>query len=155
MHEDLHFDHDGIDLVKMAEGCKLTAYQCPAGIWTIGYGSTGGDVVEGLSITAAQAEARLLHDVRHAEDCVKAFVKVEINQHQYDALVDFCFNVGGGNFAQSTLLKKVNANKFDEVEQEFLRWDKAGGRVLKGLHDRRVKEAELFNEKEDGHTNAD
>jgi len=146
MNENLKFDNDGIDLVKMAEGCKLTAYKCPAGIWTIGFGSTGPDVKEGMVITEEEAVNRLLHDLAHAETVVKHLVTVELTQHQYDALVDFVFNCGSGNFQNSTLLKLVNAGDFDGAHDEFAKWNKADGRVLAGLTTRRLNEAKLFSE---------
>jgi lysozyme len=144
MNENLQFDHDGIDLVKLSEGCKLTSYQCPAGIWTIGFGSTGADVIQGMTITEEQAVDRLKHDLQHAEKMVKTFVTVELTQHQYDALVDFCFNCGAGNLQHSTLLKLINQGNFEAAHDEFEKWNKAGGRVLAGLTTRRLNEAKLF-----------
>jgi lysozyme len=146
MNENLQFDHDGIDLVKLSEGCKLTSYQDSVGVWTIGFGSTGADVVQEMTITEEQAVDRLKHDLQHAEKMVKTFVTVELTQHQYDALVDFCFNCGAGNLQHSTLLKLINQGNFEAAHHEFEKWNIAGGRVLAGLTTRRLNEEKLFEQ---------
>lgn len=131
------------ELTKKFEGCKLKAYQCSAGVWTIGYGHTRG-VTEGMVITQAQANACLVADMKQCEKVVDSAVRVPLNQNQYDALCDFVFNLGAGSLNKSTLLKCLNAGQYAKAAQEFLKWDYAGGKVLAGLTKRRKAEKELF-----------
>jgi lysozyme len=138
------FDDTGLKLTEQFEGLRLTSYQDVRGIWTIGYGHTGHDVVPGLTITQAQAEALLRSDIAAAAACVASAVTYAVNQHQFDALVDFTFNVGRTNFVTSTLLKKLNAGDIQGAADEFMRWDKSGGRVFDGLVRRRTGERALF-----------
>lgn len=134
----------GIDIIKQFEGLRLTAYKCAAGVWTIGYGHTEG-VTGAMVINEAAASELLARDLEKFETGVSELVKVELNQNQFDALVSFAFNVGLGNLAKSTLLKKINGGRpVCEVQAEFLRWNKAGGKVLAGLTKRRNAEAYLF-----------
>jgi len=123
---------------------RLTAYQDSVGIWTIGYGHTKG-VRPGQRITKAQAVAFLRQDVAWAEKAVNRAVKVNLSQSQFDALVSWTFNLGSGNLGRSTMLKRVNARNWRRVPCEMIRWNRAGGRVLRGLVRRRRAEAELFN----------
>jgi len=145
----------GINIVKKFEGLhKVTdsgdvrAYRCPAGKWTIGYGHTKG-VRSGMRATPAQCEEYLVEDLNEAGAIVRRYVNVPLSQNQYDALVSFVFNLGGGNFRSSTLLKKLNKGLYDEVPAQLLRWNKA--RVdgvlteLRGLTRRRTAEAALFS----------
>lgn len=132
-----------IELIKRFEGLRLTAYKCPAGVWTIGYGHTSG-VREGDRCTGEQAEAWLAADVLESERAVDYLVKVPLTDNQRGALVSLVFNVGGGNFTASTLLKKLNAGDYAGAAAEFRRWNKAGGKVLPGLTTRRQAEAALF-----------
>jgi lysozyme len=134
-----------IAITKQFEGCKFTAYKCPAEKWTVGYGHTGPDVYEGLTIDQVRADQILMIDMIGAQNTVNNFLKVQVNQNQFDALCDFVFNVGAGNFKSSTLLKLVNEKKFDEAAKEFANWTKGGGKVLPGLVKRRAAEAELFS----------
>jgi len=134
----------GLDLVKSFEGLKLTAYRCPAGILTIGYGSTGPHVTAGKVITEAQADDLLQDDLNRFEKAVTRLVTVPLTQNQYDALVSFAFNVGISALERSTLLKRVNAKLFDQAKAEFAKWNRAGGRPLAGLTRRRAAEAALF-----------
>ncbi len=139
----------GIPIIRKFEGLKLRAYLCPAGVWTIGYGSTffenGSKVQEGDKITLDRADRLLFFVVTKFENEVKKIVKSEINENQLGALTSFAFNVGAGNLAKSTLLKKVNANPNDvTIRDEFMRWTKAGGKVLNGLVTRRKAEADLY-----------
>ena len=134
----------GIALTKGFEGLRLTAYRDCAGVLTIGYGHTGADVVEGLVIDEARAEELLRNDLREAVDCVNRGVTATIAQNQFDALVDFCFNVGCGAFLNSTLLRKVNAADFAGAAAQFALWVHAGGEVVPGLVRRRKAEAALF-----------
>jgi lysozyme len=137
---------EGLHAVK-ADG-TVRAYICPAGKWTIGYGSTKG-VRSGMNITQQEAEDLLVKDVNEFEAAVNRLVKVPLTQNQFDALVSFAFNVGSGNLSSSTLLRKLNVSDYDAVPSELLRWNKA--RVngvltpLKGLTRRRSAEAALFS----------
>jgi lysozyme len=132
-----------VDLVKASEGCKLTAYRDAAGYLTIGYGSTGG-VHEGQTITQEQADAMLLDDLDAAAEQVTAMVTVPLNQGQFDALVDFVFNLGAGRFRDSTLLRLLNARDYGAAAAQFRFWVMAGGHPLPGLVTRRAKERALF-----------
>jgi len=134
----------GLALTKQFEGLELKAYQDSVGVWTIGYGHTGTDVKPGLTITEAQASVLLAADVAWAVTCVNKSVKSAVNQNQFDAMVDFVFNLGCAAFAQSTLLRMVNAGDFAGAAGQFGRWNKAGGKVLAGLTKRRAAEAALF-----------
>lgn len=134
----------GFELIKRFEGCKLTSYHDLVGVLTIGYGHTGRDVHEGQTITQAQADDLLWRDVRAAENCVNAEVKVDLTQSEFDALVSFTFNLGCGRLRSSTLLRKLNDSDFDGAAAEFKRWDRAGGQVVAGLTRRREAEAEMF-----------
>jgi len=134
----------GIALTKGFEGLRLTAYKDCAGVLTIGYGHTGPDVVAGLVIDEARAEELLRDDLREAVDYVNRAVTAAITQNQFDALVDFCFNVGCGAFEKSTLLRKVNAADFAGASAQFALWVHAGGEVVAGLVRRRKMEAEMF-----------
>jgi lysozyme len=134
----------GIELTKGFEGLRLAAYRDCAGVLTIGYGHTGPDVVEGKTIDEAEAEALLRADLQTAVDCVNRAVTAAISQNQFDALVDFCFNVGCGAFEKSTLLRKVNAGDFAGAAAQFALWVHAGGEVVAGLVRRRKMEAEMF-----------
>lgn len=134
----------GLDLIKAFEGCKLTAYLCPAGVWTIGYGSTGPHVRKGLTITQDAAEALLREDLERFERGVSTAISVPLTDNQFAALVSLAFNVGTGAFSGSTLVRKLNANDFAGAADQFARWNKAGGRVLAGLTRRRAAERALF-----------
>ena len=137
------------ELVKHFEGCKLKAYKCPAGIWTIGYGNTqyenGKAVKEGDVITLERAEQLLELILIKFIQQVGEIVKSNINQNQKDALTDFAYNCGVGNLKASTLLKKVNADPKDKtIRTEFEKWVRANGKVLNGLVKRRNAEANLY-----------
>lgn len=133
----------GINLIKKFEGCRLEAYKCPAGIWTIGYGHTKG-VKDGMKISWEQAEEFLREDLKIYEQAVERCVKVPLSQNQFDALVSFCYNCGGEALRTSTLLRLLNDGNYSEAGEQFLRWNKAGGRVLAGLTRRREEEQALF-----------
>lgn len=138
----------GIDLIKEFEGLRLEAYLCPADVWTIGYGHTsaaGAPLVQrGMKISAAEAERILARDLIKYESAVDRFVKVEISQNQFDALVSFAYNCGVGALAKSTLLKRLNAGHPDAVPAELMKWTKSGGRETFGLVRRRRAEAQLW-----------
>jgi lysozyme len=135
----------GLALTKRSESLRLDAYQDSVGVWTIGYGHTGTDVRQGLTITEEQASILLAADVAWAVTCVNKCVTAAINQNQFDALVDFTFNLGCTSLAQSTLLRMLNAADLAGAAAQFLRWNKAGGKVLRGLTIRRQAEMDLFN----------
>ena len=133
----------GIALIKEFEGLRLKAYKCPGGVWTIGYGHTAG-VKSGMVITEAQAEEYLKADLIVFERYLNG-LGLALNQNQFDALVSFIYNVGTGNFSNSTLLRKVRANPQDNsIMDEFLRWVYSKGRVLPGLQRRRLAEMKLY-----------
>lgn len=134
----------GIDLIKSFEGLELKAYQDVVGVWTIGYGSTGSHVKPGMVITPKEAEDLLRKDVARFEACVDKQVSVPLTQNQFDALVSFAFNLGCGNLASSTLLRKLNAKDYKGASLEFVKWNRAGGKVLAGLTRRREAEKALF-----------
>lgn len=140
----------GIELIKSFEGFYAKPYLCPANVATIGYGTTvypNGTKVKlsDVSITKETATAYLMDNLTTYEKSVDAFCRDDINQNQFDALVSFCYNLGATNLKSSTLLKKVNANPNDpEINFEFLKWNRGGGRVLKGLTKRREAEAKLY-----------
>lgn len=138
----------GLNLIKEFEGCRLNAYKCAAGVWTIGYGHTGEvngkAICNGLTITQKQADELLRGDMQVFENTVNTVVTVPITQNMFDALVSFSFNVGGGALRKSTLLKKLNSKDYTGAADEFAKWNKAGGQVLKGLVRRRKAERALF-----------
>ena len=140
----MNISQKGIDLIKNFEGCRLTAYRCPANILTIGYGHTGSDVITGQKITQEQAEKLLKTDLLVHCNNVSRMVKVPLTQNQFDALVSFEFNVGYGNFASSTMLKLLNQKKYREAAAQFDRWVYANRKVLAGLVKRRAAEKALF-----------
>jgi lysozyme len=140
---DKKYSPGGLAFTEYFEGCRLAAYQCEAGVWTIGYGHTKG-VKPGQWCTREQAEQWLIDDVAGAEAAVNRLVKVPINQAQFDALVDFVFNLGEGNFAGSTLLKRLNAGDYAGAGAQFGAWVRAGGHVSNGLVKRRKDNEELF-----------
>jgi len=142
----LTYGGSDLALTEQFEGCQLTAYQDVAGVWTIGYGHTGPDVTPGLAITQAQAAQLLQQDVASAAACVNQAVTVALNQDEFDALVDFVFNVGRGAFQGSTMLKDLNSADFADAATEFDKWDHAGGKVVAGLLRRREAEEALFDE---------
>jgi lysozyme len=144
MQEFSYSDH-GLALTKSFEGLHLEAYRDCAGIWTIGYGHTDPTLAAGQTISATEAEELLRSDLADAVTCVNRLVKSVISQSQFDAMVDFCFNAGRGNFFQSTLLRKVNSGDFAGAAAQFALWVHAGGEVVAGLVRRRKAEAELFD----------
>lgn len=124
-------------LLQAFEGCKLKAYKCPAGIWTIGYGHTSAagnpEVEDDLVITQAEADTVLSNDLHKFETGVESLLKVSVEQHQFDVLVDFAYNAGLGNLKNSGILRQTNASAFDKVPDELMKWTKGGGKVLPGL----------------------
>ena len=133
-----------LGLIKKFEGCKLRAYKCPAGIWTIGWGATGPGIREGVVWTQAQADERLAQDVEKFLSGVRAAVKVKASDNEIGALTSFAYNVGLEAFRNSTLLRMLNAGDRQGAADQFLRWNKAGGKVLPGLVRRREAERAAF-----------
>lgn len=142
----------GLALIKQFEGCRLTAYQCSAGVWTIGYGHTAG-VHKGMKITQAQAEEYLKHDVAKFEKYVNnpSYVPFtdKLNQNQFDALVSFAFNLGQGN-----VKKLCTGRTMNQIPSAMQRYCKAAGKTLPGLQRRRKAEAALYNKKVESCTGA-
>lgn len=128
------------------EGCKLEAYLCPAGVATLGYGHTA-NVSMGDTCTVAQARTWLQADLGTALSAVTRLVHVQLTQNERDALVDFVYNEGQGNFAHSTLLATLNKGDIDGACDQLSQWNKGGGIVLAGLVRRRAAEQELFRAK--------
>ena len=144
----MQISNNGINLIKQFEGCKLTAYQDSVGVWTIGYGWTqpveGKPVAKGMTITQQKANDLLTDGVAQYEKGVTNLVTVPVNQNQFDALVDFAYNLGVNALKGSTLLKKLNAGDYAGAANEFPKWNKAGGKELAGLTRRREAERSLF-----------
>lgn len=130
-------------IIKACEGLRLEAYLCPANVWTIGYGHTR-TAKPGLQIDESEAEKLLRIDLAETELFVSRYVRLELNQNQFDALVSLVFNIGPGNFKASTLRMKLNRGDFVGAANEFPKWRKGGGRVLPGLVKRRALEKALF-----------
>jgi GH24 family phage-related lysozyme (muramidase) len=139
----MNISQSGLDLIKSFEGCVLHAYQDVGGVWTIGYGHTGG-VREGQTISQSDADVMLKFDVQKFVKTVNENVKVSLNQNQFDALVSFTYNCGSHALHTSTLLEKLNKSDFVGASNEFDRWVHAGGKVIRGLVNRRAKEKALF-----------
>lgn len=137
----LSISNNGLDLIKRFEGCRLTAYQDSVGVWTIGYGHTSG-VRKGQTITQIQADSFLKSDCASAEKSVNSYSKYNWNQNQFDALVSFTFNCGSGNL--KTLLNN-GQRTIAEISSKITAYNKAGGKVLQGLVNRRAAEKELFD----------
>ncbi|HVN93605.1 MAG TPA: lysozyme [Terracidiphilus sp.] len=136
---------EGLNLIKISEGFRDHIYLDVAGFPTIGYGHLvrpGDSFPNG--ITEAQAAAILADDVESAEQAVARLVKVELTQGQFDALVDFCFNLGAARLAGSTLLHELNAGRHEAAAEQLLSWDHAGGQVNAGLKTRRLAELKLW-----------
>lgn len=134
----------GIALIKSYESCKLTAYLCPAGVWTIGWGTTRG-IHEGMRITRDEADALFLRDLRQFEATVAKLVRVPLTQGQWDALVSLVYNCGPAPL-KGTLGKVLNQGRYDAVPAQFMRWVRAGGRELPGLVRRRRAETALWRD---------
>lgn len=131
-----------LPVIKEFEGCRLTSYRCPAGVWTIGWGATGPDIVEGLTWTQQQADARLVADARRfAVGVARIFPGATATQA--GALTSWAFNVGLGAAEQSTAARRWAAGD-RAIGDELLKWTKAGGRDLPGLVRRRAAERDLF-----------
>jgi lysozyme len=155
----MQMSEHGLELLKQWEGFELKVYKDSAGLPTIGVGhlitkpeqSSGNIVIAGVPVqyanglTDQQVLDLLSQDVQPAEQAVNNGVKVALDQNQFDALVSFTFNVGVGAFTSSTLLKVLNQSQYDGVPDQLRRWNKAGGKVVQGLVNRRENEVTLWN----------
>jgi lysozyme len=135
----------GLALIKRAEGLKLDSYRCPAGIATVGFGHTGPDVRIPMTITPGEAE-RLLHEdlARFENGVTNCLCGVPTNSNQFSAMVSLAYNIGLGNFATSTVLKRHKLGNYAAAANAFLLWNKANTQVLPGLTRRREDERELY-----------
>jgi len=140
-----HITQNGIDLIKRFEGFSRTVYFCPAGYQTIGYGHVVKPHEDfSAGIDEAQAEELLRQDAAIAEQAVLRLINVPLTDCQFDALVSFTYNLGGGALQRSTLRRKINREEHADVPEQFMRWVWAGGRKLKGLVRRREAEVKLY-----------
>jgi lysozyme len=160
MNDDLELSAAGVGLIHYYESClhphqgKFIAYLDPVKVLTIGWGHTnhhGRKFKSGDVWSQQECDDEFLKDMRIFERDVRRLVKVVLTQRQFDALVSFAYNVGGSALGKSTLLKKLNARDYTGAANEFKRWNKAGGKVLKGLTRRRHSEANVFNGRRDPH----
>ena len=134
----MRISENGLNLIKSFEGCRLTAYKCPAGVWTIGWGHTGG-VKPGQKITQAEADQMLVSDMAAYESKVNKYSKYNWNQNEFDALTSFAYNVGS--------IDQLTANgtrSRAEIAAKITQYNKGGGKVLAGLTKRREAEKKLF-----------
>lgn len=138
---------DGLELIKSFEGCVLKVYLDAIGLPTIGYGHLIKPGESFTKITQKEAEELLKSDAQIFVDGVNKLLEVSVSQNQFDALVSLAFNIGLGNFEKSTLLRLLNAGDFAGAALQFVRWNKAGGKVLAGLTRRREAETKLFLKK--------
>ncbi len=133
-------------LIRQFEGCRLKAYKCPAGVWTIGYGWTHG-VKSTDQWTQAQAEEMLVKGLNQYENAVQSAIGAHsTTSNQFSALVSICYNIGAGNFVKSSMLRHHKAGDYAKAADAFLLWNKAGGKVLNGLTKRRQAERALYLE---------
>ncbi|MEA1231111.1 lysozyme [Acinetobacter sp. IRS14] len=141
----------GLNLIKGFEGKRTVSYDDGVGVWTIGYGTikypNGVRVKKGDTCTEQQAEDYLRNDLAKFETAINKLVKVPLTQNQFDALASFTYNLGETNLANSTLLKKLNKRDYQGAADQFLVWNRAGGKVMKGLVRRREAERALFLKK--------
>lgn len=140
-----HINQEGLELIKVFEGCELKAYRDAVGVLTIGYGSTGGHVKAGMTITRVEAEQLLREDLQRFEVGVdQRLGDIEVTDNQFSAMVSLAFNIGLANFSGSSVLRRILAGNVQGAADAFLMWNKAGGKELKGLTRRRAAERELF-----------
>lgn len=136
-----------IGLIKSCEGCSLTSYVCSGGVMTIGYGHTGPNVFANQVITQSEADTLLRLDVSRFEAAVEKTCP-ETEQCQFDACVSLAYNIGPAAFAKSSVARLHNLKRYGEAAQAFMLWNKAGGKVSRGLQSRRAKESALYLESE-------
>jgi lysozyme len=142
----MQLSQTGLAFIASFEGFSPKVYICPAGIPTIGYGHVVlvGEIFPQAGISKHQALELLRMDVEKAERAVRRLIKIPLNQNQFDALVSFTFNVGAGALQRSTLRMKINNKEFQQVDEQWRKWCRAGGKPLKGLKIRREAEILLF-----------
>ena len=133
----------GMNLIKTFEGCELIVYKDVGGVPTVGYGHVT-NLPVGYGITQEQADAWLIEDLTHAENAVLAQISRPLSSNQFAACVSLCFNIGAGNFKDSSVRKWCNAGRFDLAANWFAPWCKVHGVEVEGLLNRRLAEAELF-----------
>ena len=149
----MKINNAGLDLIKRFEGLKLKPYLCSAKVPTIGYGNTFYPNKTKVKMTDAPITKEYAEEifsvlVEEFAQGVRKLLTIQISENQFNALVSFAYNVGVGNLQKSTLLKLVNINPNDgNIAKEFLKWNKAGGKVLKGLTNRRIAESQLYHTK--------
>ncbi|MGL5772658.1 MAG: lysozyme [Bacteroidales bacterium] len=142
---EMKISKDGIALIKKFEGCRLEAYRCSAGVWTIGYGHTGKEVKPGVVISQQQAEEWLLVDCNRVLMMLRKALRVPLKQNQLDALVSLGFNIGAEALRKSTLMILVNRDPNERgIPDQFDRWVYADGKMVNGLVRRRKAERELY-----------
>jgi len=144
-----HINEAGLGIIKRFEGWSSSAYKCPAGRWTIGYGATWdirGNAVTSShrDITKAQGDALLRREIRHVEAAISRLITAELTDNMFSSIASWSFNVGTGNFQRSTLRMKLNRGDYEGAADELPKWRRAGGRILKGLVTRRRYERALF-----------
>ena len=143
--EQMKISNKGIALIREFEGCRLQSYRCSAGVWTIGYGHTGKDIKEGMTITQQEADDWLIVDCNRVLQMLRDTLRVPIRQNQLDALVSLGFNIGTEALRKSTLMSLVNRNPDDlNIPEQFDRWVYASGKVVNGLVRRRKAEGRLY-----------
>lgn len=140
------YSGNGVKLTKGFESCRLVAYQDIKGVWTIGWGHTGPEVVAGLRWTQEQADAALTRDYGWAEREINVHVAYAINQAMFDAMVDLTYNIGAGSFDHSTLLTELNRGDLEGAAKQFEAWSHASGKVVAGLLRRRLAEEKMFRD---------
>lgn len=140
----LSLGKNGLELIKNFEGCVLKVYLDAIGLPTIGYGHLIKPGESFTKITQKEAEDLLKSDAQIFVDGVNKLLEVKVTQNQFDALVSIAFNIGLGNLKSSTLLRLINAGDYKGAADQFPRWNKAGGKVLNGLTNRRNAERDLF-----------
>lgn len=133
-----------VEYIKKVEGLELTAYKCPANVFTIGYGETGKDIFEGVVWTKERAEERLRQRLRVFVNDVDALVTADLTDNQFIAVVSLVYNIGLKAFEKSTILKKLNTGDIESASKEFKRWNKVDGKVLNGLVNRRKLDLDMF-----------
>ena len=140
---------EGYALIKRFEGCRLKAYKCPAAVWTIGFGNTfyenGEKVKEGDVITQQRADELAKFIIDQFAVVIAPFIKQPLTENQFSACVSLAYNIGTGGFKRSSVFKKLNVNPLDAtIADSFRLWNKGGGKVLRGLVNRREAEIQLY-----------
>jgi len=143
----MNLSPDGAKLIKHSEGCQLIAYPDPATgdkPWTCGYGQTGPEIFRGIVWSQAYADRMFDEHAEKLSKQIEALITVPVEQCQFDAIVSLAYNVGVENVRTSTLLRKLNAGDYDGAGAEFIRWNRAAGKIMRGLTRRRYAERALF-----------